>query len=276
MNALNPAAFETRLRVRPVVAADRWAKRLLPVLVPMALLLLWLLDARFAWLPPQILPSPQAVGIALRDSLATGEVLRNLGKTLLWLLEGFAIAAVVGLAIGIAIGLSETVADYIYPSFKAMSYVPVLGWLPLWLVLLGVGDALKVVLVAQAALSPIVFNVHDGIRGVSAPTIELGRVLTLNRRQQLRHIILPAAFPSIWSGIRFGLTKAWLALVAVELLASTEGLGFMMVNARSLYQLDMMFVAVIAIGVVGYALDRGLRAVETRALAWRGDAEIVA
>jgi sulfonate transport system permease protein len=277
MNALNPAAFEAALAPPPVAARrlDRWAGRALPLLVPLALLLLWLLNAREGWLPAQVLPTPQSVVVALRDSLAWGELQTNLGMTLLWLLEGFAIAAVLGTALGIAMGLSQKVSDYLYPSFKAIAYVPVLGWLPLWLVLLGVGDALKVVLVAQAALSPIVFNVHDGVRGVPLPSIELGRVLTFSRWQQLRNVILPSAFPSIWSGIRFGLTKAWLALVAVELLASAQGLGFMMVNARSLYQLDVMFVSVIAIGVVGFVLDRGLQAIEDHVLRWRGPAEII-
>lgn len=254
--------------------ADRVAGRLLPLLVPLALLLAWQLSARLGWLPPQIMPSPHAVLLAIRDSIASGDLQANLAKTLLWLLEGYAVGAVLALAIGILIGLSQTASDYIYPSFKAIAYVPVLGWLPLWLVLLGVGDALKVVLVAQATLSPIVFSTHDGIRGVPAQLIELGRVTGLNRRQMLRRIVLPHAFPSIWSGIRFGLTKAWLALVAVELLASTEGLGFMMVNARSLYQLDVMFVSVVAIGLVGFALDRGLEAIEKHVLRWRDAPEV--
>jgi sulfonate transport system permease protein len=267
-----PAAELPVRRCRPF--ADRAANRLLPLLAPLALLLIWQLSARLDLLPPQIMPSPHAVLLAIRDSIASGDLQANLGKTLLWLLEGYAAGAVLALAIGILIGLSQTASDYIYPSFKAIAYVPVFGWLPLWLVLLGVGDALKVVLVAQATLSPIVFNTHDGIRAVPAKLIEVGRVTGLNRRQMLRRIVLPSAFPSIWSGIRFGLTKAWLALVAVELLASTEGLGFMMVNARSLYQLDVMFVSVVAIGLVGFALDRGLEAIEKHVLRWRDAPEV--
>jgi sulfonate transport system permease protein len=154
--------------------------------------------------------------------------------------------------------------------------VPVLGWLPLWLVVLGVGDALKVVLVAQASLTPVVFNVFAGVRGVPAALVEVGSVLRFSRAQLLRRIILPAAFPAVWSGVRFSLTKGWLALVAIEILASTEGLGYMMVNARSLYQLDVMFVAMIVIGLLGYGLDRLLEAIEQRVLRWRLPAEAIA
>lgn len=253
---------------------DRLASGALPLLVPLAILLLWLLNARMGWLPPQILPSPGAVINMLIESLATGELVRNVGKTLLWLLVGYGVGVAMGSLIGIGMGLSQRFEDYVAPTFKAVSYVPVLGWLPLWLVLLGVGDALKIVLVAQATLSPVVFNIYDGIRNVPPSLVDLGRVLNLRPLQQLSRVILPAAFPSIWSGIRFGLTKAWLALVAVELLASTEGLGFMMVNARALYQLDVMFVSVMAIGVIGFALDRGLEAMERRMLAWRDGQEV--
>jgi len=252
---------------------SRLADRALPWLLPLALLLAWLLNERLGWLPPQVMPTPSSVVLASREALASGELFANLSMTLLWLLEGYVIAAALGLTIGIASGLSDKVADYLLPTFKALSYVPVLGWLPLWLVVLGVGDALKVVLVAQASLSPIVFNAYDGVRGVSPAQVELGRVLRFSRWQQLTRIVLPAAFPGIWAGIRFGLTKAWLALVAIELLASTEGLGFMMVNARNLYQLDLMFVSVITIGLIGFALDRLLQAIEDHVLRWRAPEE---
>jgi sulfonate transport system permease protein len=260
-------------RTRQAADLNRAADVLLPWLVPLAILFLWVLNGRAGWLPPQILPSPAAVLSAFAESVGSGELTLNIGKTLLWLLGGYVIGVALGSLIGIGMGLSQRFEDYVGPSFKGISYVPVLGWLPLWLVLLGVGDTLKIVLVAQATLSPIVFNVYDGIRNVPAPLIEVWRVYRLTGLQQLRRVILPAAFPSIWSGMRFGLTKAWLALVAVELLASTEGLGFMMVNARALYQLDTMFVSVVAIGIIGFALDRGLESVERRVLAWREDKE---
>lgn len=253
---------------------DALAQGVLPFLIPLAVFWLWLLNARTGWLPPQVLPAPEAVLAAGRQALVSGQLQTHLGATLLWLVEGYLIAAVAGSAFGIWMGLSAKARDYFYPAFKAISYVPVIGWLPLWLVVLGVGDALKVVLVAQASLSPIVFGVYDGVRGVPGPLIDLGRVLRFSPAQQLWRIVLPSAFPQIWSGIRFGLTKAWLALVGVELLASTQGLGFMLVNARNLYRLDMMFVSVIAIGVIGFALDRLLQAVENRVLRWRPEVEV--
>jgi sulfonate transport system permease protein len=268
-------AFFARVTAAPSVAHG-WFRYTVPLIIPVAVFLLWGVASAAHWLPEQILPSPQSVASAFHDTWASGELPTNLGMTLRWLLEGYVIGLCAGLLLGIAMGLSERVEEYLYPTFKAMAYVPVLGWLPLWLVVLGVGDSLKVVLVAQASLTPVVFNVFTGVRGVSPALIDVGRVLRFNRAQLLRRIILPAAFPAICSGVRFSLTKGWLALVAIEILASTEGLGYMMVNARSLYQLDVMFVAVIVIGLLGYGLDRSLEAIEHRVLRWRSPAEAIA
>jgi sulfonate transport system permease protein len=254
-------------------ALPRW---LVSLIIPVAVLLLWGCASSRHWLPEQILPTPQSVAEAFHDTWISGELPQNLKVTLRWLLEGYAIGAGLGVVLGVSMGLSERAEEYLYPTFKAMAYVPVLGWLPLWLVVLGIGDPLKVVLVAQASLTPVVFNVFAGIRGVPAALIEVGRVFRFGRVQLLARVILPAAFPAVWSGVRFSLTKGWLALVAIEILASTEGLGYMMVNARSLYQLDVMFVAVIVIGVLGYGLDRLLEVIERRVLRWRLPAEVMA
>jgi sulfonate transport system permease protein len=266
-------AFFARAAILP---GYQWLRHLVPLIVPLAVLLLWRLASADHWLPEQILPSPHSVAGAFHDTWVSGELPTNLEMTLRWLLEGYAIGTALGMLLGISMGLSVRAEEYLYPTFKAMAYVPVLGWLPLWLVVLGVGDSLKVVLVAQASLTPVVFNVFAGVRGVPAALVEVGSVLRFSRAQLLRRIILPAAFPAVWSGVRFSLTKGWLALVAIEILASTEGLGYMMVNARSLYQLDVMFVAMIVIGLLGYGLDRLLEAIEQRVLRWRLPAEAIA
>jgi len=148
----------------------------------------------------------------------------------------------------------------------------VLGWLPLLMLLVGIDEALKIILISKAALVPIALNTFKGIRNVPTRYIEVGRVLRFTRRQMLARIVFPAALAPIWNGIRYGLTHAWLALVVVELLASSEGLGFMIVYGRQLFQLDVVLAAVLVVGVVGYALDKVLAAIETRLLGWRKEA----
>jgi len=256
-----------RGRLRPLLR--RW---LLPWALPFALLALWALATHFAWIAPQVLPAPDAVVLTLKDALLSGELWANLQISLLRVLAGFAIGLVGGLALGVAMGLSPTVQDYVYPLFKAFAQVPVLGWLPLLMLLVGIDEALKIILISKAALVPIALNTFKGIRNVPTRYIEVGRVLRFTRWQMLARIVFPAALAPIWNGIRYGLTHAWLALVVVELLASSEGLGFMIVYGRQLFQLDVVLAAVLVVGMVGYALDQVLAAIETRLLGWRKEA----
>jgi len=240
--------------------------------LPLAVLALWALAAHFEWIAPQVLPSPDAVALTFKESLLSGELWANLQISLIRVLAGFAVGLVGGLALGVAMGLSPTVKDYVYPLFKAFAQVPVLGWLPLLMLLVGIDEALKIILISKAALVPIALNTYKGIQNVPTRFIEVGRVLRFSRWQMLTKVVFPAALAPIWNGIRYGLTHAWLALVVVELLASSEGLGFMIVYGRQLFQLDVVLAAVVVVGAVGFALDKLLAAIETRLLGWRKEA----
>jgi sulfonate transport system permease protein len=147
--------------------------------------------------------------------------------------------------------------------------VPALGWIPLLMLLVGIDETLKVLVIAKAALVPVTLNTQAGIGAVPPAYVEVARAFRFNRRQLLRKVVLPAAVPPIFAGIRYGLTQSWLALVAVELLASSEGLGYLLVWGRQMFWLDTVIVAMVVIGIVGFVMDRTLRAVETRLQRWR-------
>ncbi|SDP09102.1 sulfonate transport system permease protein [Ralstonia sp. 25mfcol4.1] len=237
--------------------------------VPLALLGLWYLAARFEWIPPQVLPAPDAVLATLEDLYRSGDLWSNLQISALRVAGGFAVGLAGGLALGAAMGLSPRFRDYVYPTFKAFSQVPVLGWLPLLMLLVGIDEALKIILIAKAALVPIAINTYKGIHNVPTRYLEVARVLKLTRWQTLSRVVFPAAAAPIWNGVRYGLTHAWLALVVVELLASSEGLGYMIVYGRQLFQLDMVIAAVIVVGAVGFTLDKALALAEQAVLRWR-------
>jgi sulfonate transport system permease protein len=238
---------------------------------PLAILLLWYLAARYEWLPPQILPPPGMVAQTFADLMRSGELPDNLWISLWRVLAGFAAGGSAGLALGILMGLSPRARDYLYPSFRMIAQVPSIGWLPLLMMLIGIGEALKIVLIAKAALVPLALNTYKGLENVPARFIDVARVYRFTRWQLLTRVVFPAALPQIWNGVRHGLTHAWLALVAVELLASSEGVGFMIVYGRQLYQLDVVLAAVVVVGAVGYVLDRLLALAERRLLRWRRD-----
>lgn len=256
----------------PAPGLARIKRWLLAWPLPLGLLLLWQLAAQQQWVAPQILPPPALVASTFADMLHSGELADNLQISLLRVLVGFALGAALGLALGVAMGLYPALRDYLYPSFKALAQIPALGWLPLLMMLVGIDEALKIILVAKAVLVPVTLNTLQGLQGVPTPYLEVARVYGFSRWQLLHKVVLPAALPHIWNGIRYGLTHAWLALVAVELLASSEGLGFLIVYGRQLYQLDVVLASVVVVGAIGYLLDRLLALAEARLLRWRREA----
>jgi len=279
-DGIAPPSLAPQLHASPVGAAlktqaTRWPRLpdwLLAWPLPLAVLAVWTLAAHFEWVAPQVLPAPEAVALTFKESLLSGELWANLQISLLRVLAGFSVGLVGGLALGVAMGLSPTFKDYVYPTFKAFAQVPVLGWLPLLMLLVGIDEALKIILISKAALVPITLNTYKGIQGVPTRYIEVARVLEFTRWQMLSKVVFPAALAPIWNGVRYGLTHAWLALVVVELLASSEGLGYMIVYGRQLFQLDVVLAAVVVVGAVGYALDKLLALAERRLLGWRKEA----
>jgi sulfonate transport system permease protein len=236
------------------------------LIVPAALAGIWYAVTAAHWLPEQILPAPGAVVDAFWILFQDGDLASNLRISLGRVAYGFAGGTIAGLLLGGGMGFSDGFARFVRPTFLAVSQIPILAWLPFFMLLLGIGEALKIVLVAKAVFTPVTLSTCAGIRGVPASYRELARVLGLSRARTLQRVVLPAALPQLFSGFRYGLTHAWLALVAVELLASYEGVGYLMVYSRQLFQLDVMVAVMLVIALVGLALDR--------LLAW-GEARLV-
>jgi len=260
-------------RAKPRSNWGAWlGRRSLGWLLPVALLGLWTLITEKGWAPPQLLPAPRLVLDTIIDLAKSGELLTNYAISLARVTAGFFVGAVLGALIGTGMGLSRRFEQYVYPLFNALSQVPVLGWLPLAMMVFGIGEELKIVIIAQASLVPVAINVLSGIRRVPVQYLEVARVFEYSRGQLLRRVLFPATVPSLFVGIRYGLTLAWLSLVTVELLASSEGLGFLIVWGRQLFQLDLVLAAIISVGVVGLLLDKGLAALESRLLRWRQEA----
>jgi sulfonate transport system permease protein len=236
--------------------------------VPLLLLALWKVASDRGWAPPQILPSPGFVLDTLIEQ-ARSDLAQNAGISLGRVAGGFALGGSVGVVFGLAMGLWPRFEDYALPLFRAVSQVPVLGWLPLAMMVLGIGEPLKVVIIAHASLVPVAINTHKGVRSVPGKYVDVARAFEFSYGQLLRKVVLPGAVPSIFTGIRHGLTQAWLSLVTVELLASSEGLGFLIVWGRQLFQLDLVLAAILVVGVVGLVLDKTLARIEAWLLRWR-------
>lgn len=273
---------QSSLAVIPVVTGDSGAVRkfgnrfllrirdgLLPWLLPAALLVLWQIGAEQGWISPQVLPSPAFVLETLVELFKSGDLWVNVSVSLQRVLLGFLAGSLLGVLLGCLLGLSRQIESYLLPTFNALVQIPVLAWMPFVLLLVGIGEPLKYILIAKAALVPATLNTLQGFHQVPPAFREVARVYGYTRRQEVFEVILPLAAPTIFTGLRLGFTKAWLSLVVVELVASSEGLGFLIVYGRQLFQLDLVMAAVIVVGAIGYLIDRFLDFIESRLLGKR-------
>jgi sulfonate transport system permease protein len=256
------------LSSEPANRRRKWLRALLwhlaPWVLPALLFALWNLGCERGWIAPQILPPPASVYRSLAELAASGDLLHNTAISLQRVLLGFGAGTLLGFVIGTALGLSRTLEAYVLPSFNAIVQIAVLGWLPFLLLLVGVGEPLKYILIAHAALVPVTLSTLQGFRQTPVAFDEVARVFRYNRWQRIAFVVLPAAVPTLATGVRLAFTKAWLALVVVELVASSEGLGYLIVNGRQLFQLDLVMAAVVIVGLIGFVINRLLDALEAR------------
>jgi sulfonate transport system permease protein len=255
-----------RIRARAV----SWSA-LVPWIVPALVCLLWWKASHAGWMSEQILPTPEQVWQTARDLLGD-DLISNLLVSLKRLAIGFAAGVLGGAMLGALMGTSVLAEEALAPVFYALAQIPPLALLPLLMVVLGIGEALKCVLIFKAVLIPVAIHTQVGVRAVPQRLREVAGVLRLSAWQRLRLLVLPAALPAFLTGVRQALAQGWLTLIAVELLASSEGIGYLMVWGRQMFQLDVVFVCVAVIGLTGFAIDEGVQRLERRIVRWPHEA----
>ena len=244
----------------------------LGLILPALLFALWWLATERQWVAEQILPPPAFVWDSLKYVLESGELLGHVGFSASRVAWSLLIGGAIGLVLGFGMGLSRTFKAYVFPTFDVLAQLPVLGWIPLLIIFVGIEEPLKVSAVSIAVVVPVALSTLSGIANIPQPLLEVGRVYQFSAWQIIRRIVLPAAAPSLFTGLRQGVMQAWISVIFVELLSSSEGLGFFMAYSRSLSQIDMVIVAMLAIGAVGIAIELGLRLIESRLQGWRRSA----
>jgi sulfonate transport system permease protein len=238
--------------------------------LPVALLLGWEFLSHSGLADSRFLPPLEAVAARAWTELVDGQLLLDIAMSLTRDIAGFVIAAVLGVPVGLALGLSRVVERVFGPTFSAYRQIALFAWVPLISMWFGTGEEAKVAFVALAAFNPIVFNSAEGARSIPAPYREVARVLTFGRWQLLRYVALPGAFPSIVTGLHLGLIYAWLATVGAEFFLNLgPGLGGRINEGRELFQMDLLLLCVLLLGVIGVLLNKLAGLAEARLLAWQ-------
>ncbi|MGI4838055.1 MAG: ABC transporter permease [Janthinobacterium lividum] len=244
------------------------------LVVPVVAVLVWWLAVQQGWSQSGLLVSPAKVLDTAWDQLGSLPFWRGLGASLARDVSGFAIGTSLGLILGCVLGLSPLFERLVGPSFNTFKQVSLFAWIPLISVWFGLGDVSKVVFLSLAALVPVVVNTCDGLRNVPPGLLEVARVYGFSRWQTIIGVLLPAALPSIFTGIYLALVYAWLATIGAEyLLVSGEGVGNLLIDGSEHFRMDLVLFGMVVIGVVGWTLNALARALERRLQRRYGSAE---
>jgi len=238
-------------------------------ILPLAFLLLVEAGARLELIPARLLPPPSELAHTLWSLAQRGELLPHIAASLARVAAGFAVGGVLAVALGLLVGISRRAEALLEPSFQALRAIPSLAWIPLLLLWLGIDETPKVVLIAIGAFFPVYLNLVAGIRDIDHKLVEVGTSSGLTTPALIRHILLPAALPYLFAGLRGGLSLAWMFLVAAELIAATKGVGYLLSDGRESSRPDLVLAAILILALLGKCSDSLLHLVETRSLAWR-------
>ncbi|WP_262364423.1 ABC transporter permease [Arthrobacter echini] len=233
----------------------RPVRLMLGLIVPLLVLGAWQSNAVIGVFSPVQLPPPAAVLAAGAELAARGELWLHIIISTQRVLIGFAIGSVLGLAVGALLGLSRLADALLTPVVGALRAVPSLAWVPLLILWMKIGEDSKVTLILIGAFFPVFTTVFVALRHVDRDLVEAGRAFGLRGMQLLTTVQLPAVVPAIFSGLRLALAQAWLFLVAAELIASSLGLGFLLIDSSNNGRTDRIFLAIILLAVIGKATD---------------------
>lgn len=217
---------------------------------------------------PVLLPSPLAVADSLRQLALDGELFAEALVSLRRLGVSFLLAGAVGIPLGLAMGLSRLFHDLVDPVIELLRPISGIAWIPLGMFILGVGEELPVAIMFYGALFPFLINTIAGVHATDPRLVQAARTLGIGRGSILRHVVLPSALPNILVGARLAAGAAWMSMVAAELIGAPSGLGFAIEWYRELLMTPKMLAFVFMVGLLGYLVDRLLRAAQRRLTPW--------
>jgi NitT/TauT family transport system permease protein len=271
--ALEPAVPEAHAPRRWVMP-ERVQNVLLAVAFPLALVVLW--HQAVVVSGTRLVPTPYQVGLMMydfafggvHDDAFSGTILTHLAASMQRVYGGFALALVLGVPLGLLIGKVKLIRQLVDPTLSLLRPIPVTAWLPLSMIFFGLGPRSAIFLVFLGAFYPIVLNTVFGVRSVDQKLFEAAAMLGCDGSSMFRQVVLPAATPSIFNGLRLAHSFSWILIVVGEMTGVPTGLGSVIMDARTLSRTDLVVTGMIVIGLAGFASDRLIVALNNRILRW--------
>lgn len=249
------------------VTSHSWLRVAGGLVIPIVILAVWQAVSTNGLVAASVLPSPWMVWQAAVDLTQRGLYGHYIAISTQRVLVGFAAGAAIGLALGAVVGLSTSANSLLAPTFGGLRAVPSLAWVPLLILWFGIGEESKIILIAIGAFFPVYTIVGAALRHVDTHLLEAGRAFGLRGVRLFTTVQLPAVVPSTISALRLALAQSWLFLVAAELIASSMGLGFLLLDSGQNGRIDRIFLAIISLALLGKLTDSVLSVFEKWAIA---------
>lgn len=262
-----PLTAEELARLKEPARRER-IFRMVSYFSPLLLLLAWELSSRFNLIDARFFPAPSAIAGTAWEMITNLELFRHIGATLRRVGIGYAMGAVPGILLGLILGLSMPVRRVLGPIFAALYPVPKIAILPLILLIFGVGDASKFILIAIGVFFLMLYNTMSGVLQIPQIYLDVARNAGASRAQTFRHIAFPAALPSIFTGLKLSAGTSYIIIAAAEFLGARSGVGFFIWASWQTFAVSRMFVGIVVISMMGYLTILAIEALERRFVPW--------
>ncbi len=238
------------------------------IVLLLVLLALWEFSARLEWLPAMSWPRMSAVAATLGQLIASGELLSELGASLWRMALGYALGVLLGVIVGVLMGSFRAIYNLLEPITEILRPIPSPAYVPIAILFLGIDDEMKIFMIAFSAFFPVLLNTYSGVRAVDPVLLQTAKTFGVRGARLVRQVVLPAAAPYIFTGMRVSLAVALIVMVISEMVAASNGIGYFVLAAQRGFKVREMFAGVITLAAVGYGLNWLFLLIEQRVLAW--------
>lgn len=240
----------------------------LSFLLPILLIVFWYVGSGRNWFNPSIIPTPHKTNVQFEKIISDGSLWQHILTSFGRVLYGYFIGALAGVLLGIAIGLFAGVNKAFLLLIGLLRPIPPIACIPLFILALGIGEPSKIALIVVGAFWPCLLNTISGIQQTSAKLVEVAEIFGKSKWTILKDVVFPSALPSVFTGLRLGISTAWSCVVAAEMIASSVGVGYLIMYAREMSKPALLFIGILAIGLVGLILDLLMQFIQSKVIFW--------